>query len=49
MKIVCLCENTPFSEEFYFEHGLSLYIEANNKKILFYMGQQMCFGEMLTF
>jgi len=39
MKITCLCEDTLFSERFFCEHGLSLYIETNNKKILFDMGQ----------
>ncbi len=43
MKIVCLCENTPFEERFHAEHGLSLYIEANGLKILFDMGQSDVF------
>lgn len=39
VKITCLCENTPFEDGFYFEHGLSLFIETNGRKILFDSGQ----------
>ena len=39
MKIVSLVENTCFSGKYDVEHGLSLYIEVGNKKILFDMGQ----------
>lgn len=39
MKITVLAENTPFSECFEAEHGLSLYIETENHKILFDTGQ----------
>lgn len=34
MRIICLIENTCESGEFYVEHGLSLYIETENHKIL---------------
>lgn len=44
MKIICLSENTSFSPEFESEHGLSLYIEACGKKILFDMGQTALFS-----
>lgn len=39
MKITCLCENTSFDECFLSEHGLSLLIETDNRRILFDMGQ----------
>lgn len=39
MKITVLCENTSCRDDIESEHGLSLYIEANNRKILFDMGQ----------
>lgn len=39
MKITVLTENTSVSENIAFEHGLSLYIETKNKKILFDMGE----------
>lgn len=39
MKITCLVENTSSNEKIGAEHGLSLYIEVNDKKILFDMGQ----------
>ncbi len=39
MKIICLAENTCLSGKYNVEHGLSLYIETGNKKILFDMGQ----------
>ena len=39
MKITVLVENTSLSEELCCEHGLSLYIEACGKKILFDFGQ----------
>ncbi|MBQ8474357.1 MAG: MBL fold metallo-hydrolase [Clostridia bacterium] len=44
MKIACLTENTSFSPDFQSEHGLSLYIEANGRKILFDMGQTALFS-----
>lgn len=43
MKIIALVENTSKLESFEVEHGLSLYIEAGNKKILFDMGQTNMF------
>lgn len=39
MKITVLCENTSSNTIFEAEHGLSLYIETENRKILFDMGQ----------
>lgn len=45
MKIVSLVENTTANENLTCEHGLSLYIEANNQKILFDMGQTDLFAE----
>lgn len=43
MKIICLAENTSVNENIGYEHGLSLYIEVNNLKILFDMGQSDLF------
>ena len=45
MKIVALIENTAAREDLQTEHGLSLYIEAGNRRILFDMGQSALFGE----
>ena len=45
MKITVLTENTCKSGNFSCEHGLSLYIEAGDKKILFDMGQTELFTE----
>jgi len=39
VRVTCLIENTAISEEYAFEHGLSLYIETEHHKILFDMGQ----------
>ncbi|MDD3382073.1 MAG: MBL fold metallo-hydrolase [Bacilli bacterium] len=39
MKITTLIENTKIEAALYEEHGLSFYIEANGKKILFDLGQ----------
>ena len=39
MKIICLTENTSSRDDLSYEHGLSLYVEAAGKKILFDMGQ----------
>lgn len=39
MKITVLAENTSKNSQFESEHGLSLYIETQNRKILFDMGQ----------
>lgn len=44
MKITTLIENTSLSSEYTAEHGLSLYIEANGRKILFDMGQTEAFA-----
>ena len=44
LKIVVLSENTACSDDFGCEHGLSLYIETENKKILFDMGQTDLFA-----
>ncbi len=44
MKITALVENTAVNETVCAEHGLSLYIEANGKKILFDMGQTELFA-----
>ena len=45
MKITALVENTSNSPAIGAEHGLSLYIEANGKKILFDMGQSDLFAK----
>lgn len=45
MKITVLAENTCRSGELLCEHGLSLYIQSNNKNILFDMGQTGLFSE----
>lgn len=39
MKITVLAENTAINQNFAFEHGLSLFIEAQDKRILFDFGQ----------
>lgn len=43
MKIRVLVENTAINEDIMAEHGLSLYIETGDKKILFDMGQSDAF------
>lgn len=43
MRIIVLVENTTERSNLDTEHGLSLYIEANNHKILFDMGQSDLF------
>ena len=45
MKIVTLVENTSQDSALYAEHGLSLYIEACGKRILFDMGQTTLFED----
>lgn len=45
MKITTLVENTTSNENLSCEHGLSLYIETDNHKILFDMGQTDMFAE----
>lgn len=44
MKITALIENTASNERVASEHGLSLYIEASGKKLLFDMGQTDLFA-----
>ena len=45
MKITCLVENTSIDENVRAQHGLSLYIETGDKKILFDMGQDDLFWQ----
>lgn len=45
MKIISLVENTTSNANLACEHGLSLYIETANHKILFDMGQTDLFAE----
>lgn len=45
MRIISLLENTSRYENMQVEHGLSLYIEAVGKKILFDMGQTDAFAK----
>lgn len=45
MRITVLAENTCNSGSFETEHGLSLHIETENKRILFDMGQSALFAE----
>ena len=45
MKIVALIENTTAREDLQTEHGLSLYIEAGKRRVLFDMGQSGLFAE----
>lgn len=45
MKITVLSENTSYREGILAEHGLSLYIEADGKKILFDTGASALFSE----
>ena len=45
MKICSLIENTTTCGDLHIEHGLSLYIEAGNRKILFDSGQSGIFTE----
>ena len=44
MKITTLIENTSSNPMFSAEHGLSLYLETENQKILFDMGQTSNFA-----
>lgn len=44
MKFITLIENTAAKEKLAVEHGLSLYIEACGKKILFDAGQSIAFA-----
>jgi len=45
MKITSLLENTTKREDMRVEHGLSLYIETESRRILFDMGQTDIFSE----
>lgn len=45
MKLVTLIENTTCREDLICEHGLSLYLEMENHKILFDAGQSGAFAE----
>lgn len=45
MRIVTLVENTACRQDLAAEHGLSLYIETENRKILFDTGQSAAFWE----
>ena len=45
MKLITLMENTASREDLTAEHGLSLYIEACGKKILFDAGQTAAFAD----
>ncbi|MGN0667421.1 MAG: MBL fold metallo-hydrolase [Huintestinicola sp.] len=45
MRITSLAENTSVREDIGSEHGLSLYIETENRRILFDMGQTELFAE----
>ena len=45
MRITVLVENTSLSDEIIAEHGLSLYIETGDRKILFDMGQSELFAK----
>ena len=44
MKITCLAENTSINNNIGAEHGLSLFIETKNHRILFDMGQTELFS-----
>lgn len=46
MIIKTLVENTALSKNFGSEHGLSLYIEANSRKILFVLALVSYFLKM---
>ena len=45
MKITTLLENTTKRSDLQAEHGLSLYIETGDQKILFDMGQTDLFAQ----
>jgi len=45
MKIWTLVENTSIREDLQAEHGLSLYLEVNGKKVLFDAGQTAAFAD----
>lgn len=45
MRITVLCEDTCVRDGFCAEHGLSLYVETNTRRILFDMGQSEVFAQ----
>ncbi len=45
MRIVCLAENTSLYGHVGAEHGLSLYLEVNGRRLLFDMGQTALFAD----
>lgn len=45
MKVTTLIENTTGREDLFFEHGLSLYIETGDHRILFDAGQTGAFAD----
>lgn len=45
MKLITLIENTACRGDLAFEHGLSLYIEVNGRRILFDAGQSGAFAD----
>ena len=45
MKIVTLMENTSCREDLCCEHGLSLYLETGEYRILFDAGQSAAFAD----
>ena len=45
MKLTTLMENTSCRDDICFEHGLSLYLETGDRKILFDAGQSEAFAE----
>jgi 7,8-dihydropterin-6-yl-methyl-4-(beta-D-ribofuranosyl)aminobenzene 5'-phosphate synthase len=48
MKVITLVENYTCQKGITAQHGLSLYIETNSKKILFDMGQNQLFAPLFT-
>ena len=45
MKVITLTENTSLQEDLRAEHGLSLYVQTGNRKLLFDCGQTGLFKE----
>ena len=45
MRVVTLIENTTSREDLVCEHGLSLYVQTGNQKILFDTGQSGAFAD----
>ena len=48
MKITVLCENVSHAPEIEAEHGLSLFVESEGRRILFDMGQTELFARNAT-